>query len=422
LEPSDPVAARDVIIRSDGEEFPVLGLYSSEDLTKSQRTGTNGLALPFQRYWVQEIAEDVSESNEYTCSVTTTSFPPLPAYEPIPEPDEDRYTYAVEHIMITIDGGDPTYNPFLSDAEGKFVNIEFDTNWHARRIMCQIVAGEDATGGGIETWNKGTPVNVLLDREGYIPAGHVSLQWDGWWDAGDDTGYFAPDGDYAIEIRIEKYSNGAGFYCRAHEPIPGVESGSEDYITIAQDRDTVYGASPFTVTTDPTGVVSSPPIIYDTTNNGNGLEFNVTLACPAYVTIPIRVATKQRQTVPGNGGPKLSFVAQEWVLNFRENTRLLEAGSYTFYFTPYTDIMLNGEHLAFNWCDLAISGLHEASAQYAAWQLELRKGVQFMDKAMTVDEVHPTCGEFAWGGSDSSANKTLAYDSFGKYIWFVKWY
>jgi hypothetical protein len=348
LESGDPVTVTDTQELSDGSMLPVLGLYNPGDLTPAQRSGVGGISpVPFQRYWITETSEQYSiqgDFPQYTMSVTTTAFPPLPAYEPLPEPVQDEAVTPISTIDITIDGGTATYNPFLSHAEGKYVNISFALNWHARMLAVRIIAGlnTDRSALGMDDLQAGQTLNVLTYKTGYIPAGYYEFQWDGWIEEG-NGGHYAPDGFYTVEFETERYSTGAGFRCRSETGYPGVESGSEEYIQIALDRNAAYGASPYSATTTPTSTLSSPGVIYDLeTNGGLGLKFEVTLACPAQVIIPLHIKFLNYATVPANLAVG-SFDFDDWFILFpSKDPPVLEPGTYTFYFNPATDLLRYG--------------------------------------------------------------------------------
>ena len=418
VETGDPVTIRDMHEASDGSFIPTIGLYSPGDLTKLQRIGTQGiLPLPFQRYWIKEATETFAVENDvpkYIATMTTTALPPLPAYEPLPEPVQDESVTAISGIDITYDAGGASYNPFTSDADGEFVNIEFNLNWHARSLNVSIVVAQpeiDLPGG--DKMRVGALVNILAVKTGFVPAGQYQFQWDGWME-GENGGLFAPDGEYSVQIETERYSTGAGFYCRAESGYPGVISGSEDYIIIAQDRDAVYGADPFSLALSPTAAPNSPPLLYDLeTNDGLGLQITVTLAAPAQILIPITVSYTNQTTVPAND-PGASFIRERMTIHLRGNdTPIMEPGTYTFYFNPLLDVTKAGRqilpfgteqtlasHTNYMLRHGADTSIAEQGARwFIAWHFDIN--VKCVDKSGTVtgvDPATPTWDEYNWGG------------------------
>jgi len=420
LEGGDPITIRDMHEVSDGSQIPTIGLYSPGDLTKTQRIGALGiLPVPFQRYWVTDTSERFSKENDapkYVSTVTTTALPPLPAYEPLPEPEQDESVTAISGIDITYDAGGATYNPFTADTSGEYVNIEFDMNWHARLLNVSIVTAQaEVTLPGGEKFLQGTLVNVLLARTGFVPAGHYALQWDGWIE-GENGGMFAPDGNYSVRIETERYSTGAPFMCRSESGYPGVETGSKSYIEIAQDRDTEYGVDPFSVVLSPNTAPGSPSLLYDLeTNSGQGLQITVTLACPAQIVIPITIRFTNQDTVPAND-PAGVFYDEKWEIYLRgDDMPIMEPGTYTFYFNPSTDVTKDGRlvlpfgasrtaqaHYAFMITQRERTGTTEQVASwYVAWHFSFDGGITCRDKSgteETINPANPLWVHYNWGG------------------------
>lgn len=436
METGDPVTIRDMHETSDGSFIPTIGLYSPADLTKTQRIGASGiLPLPFQQYWITEINETFSIDNsvpKYVSTMTTSALPPLPAYEPLPEPVQDELVTTITGINITYDAGGATYNPFTSDGNGEFVNIEFNLNWHARSLNVSIVsAQDDVTLPSGNIMYRGQIVNVLLARTGFVPAGKYTLRWDGWIED-ENGGMFAPDdlddpvlplpGYYSVRIETERYSTGAAFVCRSESGFPGVISGSEPFIQISQDRDAVYSANPFSVVITPTAAPTSPPKLYDLeTNSGQGLQIDVTLAAPAQISIPMTIRYTNKSTVPAND-PTVTFFDEKWVVDLTgDDAPIMEPGTYTFYFNPLTDVVKNGRRVLPFGASRAVqaqidwllrnrerTGTTEQGLQWhVAWHFELASGVICRDKAGTVNFVqpaNPTWTHWNWGGSRSTSH------------------
>jgi len=434
LEPDDPVTIRDMHEVSDGSFIPTIGLYAPGDITQTQRL-VGIQPVPFQHYWTNKVSDTFSVDNgvpKYLSTITTTALPPLPAYEPIPEPDQNESTLAVTDINITYDG--VSYNPFISDDSGEFVNIEFNLNWHARLLNVSIVTAQATiTLPGGDTMPRGTLVNVLLARTGFVPAGQYTLQWDGWIE-GEDGGMFAPDGNYSVRIETERYSTGAAFVCRAESGVTGLVGGSKRYIVIAQDRDAVYGVDPFSVVYTPSGDPSSPPVLYDLeTNDGLGLKIDVTLAAPAQVVIPIKVRFTNSTTIPASD-PAGAFFVEDWVIYLRgDQTPILEPGTYTFYFNPQTHVVKEKRrvlpfgasataeaHIEYLIKHLERTGTTEQlAAWFVGWHFNFFKGILCTDKAGTTTNVqpsNPSWNHFNWGGPRSSSYTEVERDDA-----FVTW-
>ena len=91
----------------------------------------------------------------------------------------------------------------------------------------------------------------------------------------------------------------------------------------------------YSATISPASTATSPGIIYDTeTNDGMGLQVNVTLAAPAQVIIPVYVDRLfALDSLPADTDVGLfdRYRSAEWMFNWRENEVMLEPGSYTFY-------------------------------------------------------------------------------------------
>ncbi len=442
LNPDDPVSIRDMHKVADGTLIPTIGLYSASDLTKAQRVELAGgvQPVPYTTYWIKETRDVFTKNDEtsrYVSEFTTTSFPPLPAYEPLPEPTMAEDDTAISNIDISIDNASQ-YNPFLSDAEGKYVNIEFDLNWHARVLTVVIVAGEaniELPSGDL--LHSGDVLNVLTSNTGFVPAGHYDLKWDGWIE-GENGGMFAPGPtplgyDYDVEFITERYSTGAPFVCRSSSGYPGA-IGPESFINVLQNRDAAYGASPFSVTLSPNTAPASPPLLYDLeTNDGLGLKIDVTLAAPAQVIIPIKVWFANFPAVPANKGSG-TFASDSWTMYLRgDETDVLQPGTYTFYFNPSRDISKDGRrvlpfggglpsmaHQAFLRMQHQNATLGEVQAKWhVAWHFSFVNGIIFIDKAgdgNIVNPSNPSWIHYNWGGPrEASFTKATRTDEF--YTW-----
>lgn len=432
LEPSDPVTIRGMHTLADGSLVPTVGMYAPGDLNKAQRTGALGvLPMPFQRYYVTQTSERMTtqgDTPKYTSTITTTAAPPMPAYEPVPEPTQSESVTAVTEINITFDSGAATYNPFLSDSNGQFINVQFNLNWHARLLNVSIVAAEaDIDKPGGDKLIRGQVVNVLLSNTGFVSAGYFNLQWDGWIE-GENGGMFAPDGIYSVRIETERYSTGAGFRCRAESGYPGVVSGSEQYIEILQDRDASYGADPFSVVLTPSAAPSSPPILYDLeTNDGRGLRIDITLACPAQVQIPIKIRYTNDSSVPGED-LAADFAQETWLLYRRgDESPILEPGTYTFYFNPFVHVVKNGRNVlpfgTTRTIDAHVDHMirqkthsplgNWQAAWYVAWHFSFPQGIVCVDKSGNtnfVQPANPTWKEYNWGGARSTSHAQVEVD------------
>jgi hypothetical protein len=304
-------------------------------------------------------------------------------------------------------------------------------NWHARLLNVAIVVlstSIELPGG--EKLYAGDLVNVLFAKTGFIPGGRYVFQWDGWIE-GENGGMFAPDGSYAVQVVTERYSTGAGFVVRPETGRVTLRSGSEDRIVIAQDRNAVYGASPFSVAFSPTAAPSSPPLLYDLeTNGGLGLQITVTLAAPAQIIIPIKIRFANVDTVPAND-PAGAFFDEDWTIYLRgDDTPIMAPGTYTFYFNPSVDVIKDkrfalpfGNGISTH--DRAKPLVRQRSAAtltqmtgqwHVAWHFTFASGVVFRDKAGSEDITNPSNPSwihFNWGGPrEATYSKAERSDQF----------
>ncbi len=421
LENGDAVSISD--LRSvAGVLSPFIGMYSDGDLTRTQRLGTDSAGIStasFLRYWIRNIRESMSSGGDaprYTMDITSSSLPPLPAYEPVVEPDQGNVTTAISEIDLTIDKdnpGDPDiYNPYLSDLEGKYVNIKFDLNWHARFLAVRIIAGELVEIDSRDDLAVGQVVNVLVANTGFTPAGRHEYRWDGWVSTGQDEGFFAGDGDYYVEIETERSLTGHGFYMRTDSQIPGIfASGSLYGITTALDssvfpspRYVVTGVVPFTNGVDNH---TTPPLLYDDSNDGRGLQIDVTLENPAQVFITIRVKYSLSTGGLPNNHLTEEFAANWYDIHIRgDESPILDPGDYSFYFRPATQLIVDGQLLDFRGSYFLDNSLSVAGNWYVAWNFHLATDIVCFDKAgqkvrvmdSDVSASFPSGYEFTWGG------------------------
>ena len=385
LEPGDPVLVRDVVAITNGTH-PLLGLYAPDDLTVPQRSGSEYagiMSVPFQHYWVTDVSEEMRQEQDthvYTARVQTTTLPPLPAYEPLPEPDQDQFTYPVTELKIDHDGS--TYNPYLADKEGEYVDITFNLNWHASMLAVRIICTEEIKRPVGDDLKPGDVVNSLVVRTGFIPAGYYEFAWDGWMVIEQDTGLYAPSGTYCVEIETVRYSTNVGFICRSDSDLSGLlAAGSKESIVVSRDP-TVYTSPRFSATVSPftagTHSHTNPPIVYDDTNDGRGVQIDVTLECPARVELTVHV---RHMIYPESEYTKTKPV-DVWDIHLRgPESPVLEPGTYTFYFTPSTMLVKDGRTMSLMHHNRLWTGSDADEAWWECFHCRLLHYVRCVDKA-----------------------------------------
>ena len=216
---------------------------------------------PLNRFWVSSISSSINEMGEYTSSIKATPLEPQPAYEPLEDPPESVYprTEFITNLELSVDGNISNiyYNAYHEDTQGKYVKIEFDQVFNARRMWVKIKALEendindkDLENNSIE--DKIIPnetLYTLLYEEGLIPHQHHTLFWNGWW-ATEDTGgsrgggrYVPVDTKVYVEVYMERYSNGAAGVKTTHqltELSEGIAQYSLTYVYMSNSDSGLY--------------------------------------------------------------------------------------------------------------------------------------------------------------------------------------
>jgi len=422
LEPDDVITIKDGAI----------GYFAPWQLTPAQRLATGKSHVAYGTYWIESLTERIDTQGgapSYTMEVSATNRPPLPAFEPTPEPVEADFYHAIDAFKMTIDGEESTYNPFLEEAEGKYVNVVFGLTWHARSLIIRVVVGEhidkvfdDGTELHLEP---GSVIQTLMSQTGFVPAGKYEATWDGWMvvDESSGSGFYAPDGTYYIELRTERYSTGEAFVYRSDSDMPNImQSGSLEHIVIEQDRGDVYGSDPFDVDISPSGTFQNPAIVYDwETNDGKGIEFEVKLDCPARLSIYINM---KLMTLFGSTTPSSLeegyFPYDKARMEFRpDSTEILDPGTYLFYFKPALHTKMGIIPRSF-W-ELP-ENITEADAQkswWVCWYYSLYNAFCFEDLSGNREFINPTTIAFIWGGRyDGQYNAVQVDDTKGYYTFF----
>jgi len=368
-------------------------------------------ALYFIRYWITSTKESYSKGEDgavqYTMSLEMTSFQPLPAYEMVPEPSKTDYFYPLVNADVNIDDSAATYNPYLEDYSGKYVNIEYGLAWNARKLAVRVVTAQSLKLFG-EKKLPTTPVNILTAQSGFVPAGKYINRWDGWIVNTDGKGLYAPDGHYAIEWEIEKYDTGETFYFRSDAGVHAVlKSVTPETIEIVQDS-SVYGTSRYAVTTTPFGTKDSPAAFYNDENSGHGLQYDVTLACPAKIMLGGMVRHLfAHGTLPANTDTGFFKPTEMWAFTIpgEEEAPLLDSGDYTFYFNPMNMLSRSGGIVPFG--DLGILKYDDIQTQdwWVCWHIIFN--LFFIDKAGNKEMVGPSYPDYpdsygvVWGGDSA---------------------
>lgn len=408
------------------------GYYAPWQLSETQRQEIGKAHVSYGSYWIESLTEKLDMSGaatSYTMEISTTNRPPLPAFEPTPEPVQSDFYYAIDGLYISIDGGSGTYNPFLEEAEGKYVNVEFALTWHARNLVVRVVAGEhiekDFGDGAEVTYDPGDTVQVIMSQSGFVPAGKYECTWDGWAVLEDSSGmgFYAPDGTYYIELRTENYDTGEAFVYRSDRGLSNImRIGSKEYITIAQDRDAVYGSDPFDVDVWPIGTLENPPVIYDwETNDGQGMKIEVTLDCPARLSININY----KHMIHIDTTPPVStdeeYQAQRAKAILRpDTTEILEPGTYTFYFNPRSHTGI-GRDIPRSFVEVMpnVTTAQLESPAWVCWYYSLYKAICFQDLSGKREYITPSTIAFMWGGQYEGQYTTAdVYDKKGYYTFF----
>lgn len=385
LTPRDPVGIRDI-----HDDHPVLGMLADSDITAEDISdlGYNVALAPFRVYWIENINERYSIAQngdtEYSMSCNLTTEPPKPTFEPVPEPVLATGDPAIDEINISIDGGTASYNPYQEHYASKYVNISFNLNWNAMIVVARVCPTVLVRTFTEEQFLPGQPVNVILSRQGFTPAGKYEIKWDGWIDLGGGKGTYAPNGTYYVEIETVRYNTKETFFVRTDNALADtMASGSNTTIIIQHNRG-IYTSPLFNIDITPAiGSYSyyNPPIIYDDTNSNNGVQFGITLNCPAKLVMTLSVAHLYfTGSLPSDTGTK-KFAGDRFEIQLiPDDSDILEPGTYTFYFRPKSMTVFNNALQAFNSVPRAAKS-QSATPVWVAWNYMLLSHVLCVDKA-----------------------------------------
>ena len=307
-------------------------------------------SLYFLKFWIKSIRESYKINDDgspsYTMQIGTSSMQPLPGYILNPEPDDTDYTEPLV-MSISIDGGG-IYNPYSEDF-GKYANIDIGTFWACRSLSVRVIAAEFLYANNTNIFPSQV-VNVLFSKTGFIPSGRILLHYDGWLVNPDGTGSYAPDGLYAIEVQMERYSTSQVHYYRSDSYLPNVLL-HDSLNTITIDRDSsIYPSPRWSATNNPSGVEGNHAKVYDNTNSGKGVEITLTLNCPTKVYI--RAAVKHFFLVgepPAeiNVGQFTPIEAWQCFIPGEADAKLLDSGNYVLHFNPVSMITKDGGIMPF---------------------------------------------------------------------------
>ena len=219
---------------------------------------------PLNRFWVSGISSSINADGEYISNIRATPLEPQPSYEPLDDPPETVYnnTEFVTNIVLSVDGNisNTSYNAYHEDVQGKYVKVEFDQVFNARRMWVKIKSLEETNFSEKDLENNSTSGKIpphqtlytLLYEEGFIPHQHHILFWNGWW-ADESTGGSEDGGRYVpintkvyVEVYIERYSNGKAGVLNTHqltEISDGIASNSLTYVTMTNSDSGLYTGS-----------------------------------------------------------------------------------------------------------------------------------------------------------------------------------
>ncbi len=384
LIPRDSVGIRDI-----HNDAPILGMLSDTDLTQEviQSLGYNVALAPFRTYWLDSSNERYSVKDngeiEYSMSCALTTEPPKPSFEPTPEPVLTIGQQAISEVTITIDGGGSVYNPYREHYSSQYVNISFNLNWNAMLVIARICPSTIIRTFTEEQFLPGQPVNVILSRQGFTPAGKYEVKWDGWIDLGGGKGSYAPVGEYYVEIETVRYNTKESFFMRTDNA--GWDSLallSLPYFTVEHDR-TIYPSPLFAAKVTPDIGSNSyiyPPIIYDDTNNGQGLRFDITLNIPAKLVMTLSVAhIVITGSLPENESTKEFSGPRFDIQLVPDDAPILEPGTYTIYFRPKSMTVQNNALLPFGEFPKATKNSKNKPV-WVAWHYQFMAGILAVDK------------------------------------------